>query len=48
MKSGDKAVSKKKFKDYKILYLVIAQGQITLADKILILTERVCYFDLTL
>ena len=41
------AVSEKTFKDYKILYMYIAQGQgqITLGDKILIVTERVCYFE---
>ena len=45
------AVSEKKtFKDYKILYMYIAQGQgqITLGDKILIVTKQVCYFELTL
>ena len=43
-----KAVSEKKtFKDYKILYMYIAQGQgqRTPRDKSLIVTERVCYFD---
>ena len=43
-------VSEKMFKDYKILYMYIAQGQvqITPGDKMLIVTERVCYFDHTL
>ena len=41
------AVLEKIFKDYKILYMYIAQGQgqISLGNKILIVTERVCYFD---
>ena len=44
------AVSEKTFKDHEILYMYIAQGQmqITLGDKILIVTERVCYFYHTL
>ena len=44
------AVLEKTLNDYKTLYMYIAlgQGQITLGDKILIVTERVCYFDYTL
>ena len=45
------AVSERKtFKDYEILtmYLAQGQGQITLGDKILIVSERVFYFDHTL
>ena len=39
------AVSEKTFKDHKILYMYTAQvqRQITPGDKILIVTERVCY-----
>ena len=49
VKTGQ-AVSKKTFKDYDILYMYVGQGlgQIILGDKILIITERVCYFDHTL
>ena len=41
------AVSEKTCKDDEILYMYIAQGQeqIALGDKILTVTERVCYFD---
>ena len=41
------AVLKKTYKIYQILCMYIAQGQgqITLGDKILIVTERVSYFD---
>ena len=45
------AVSKKNtFKNYESLYTCIdqGQGQITLGDKILIVSENVCYFDQTL
>ena len=47
MKIGQPVLEKKTFKDYEILYMFIAkgQGQITLGDKILIVTKRVCYFD---
>ena len=47
VKIGQAVSEKKTFKDYKILYTYIAQGQgqISLGDKILIVTERVCYFD---
>ena len=47
---GQAVSEKKMFKDYDILYMYIAQGQgqITLGDKILIVTERICYFDHTL
>ena len=51
LKKIDRDVSEKKtFKDYEILYIHITQGkgQITLGDKRLIVTERVCYFDHTL
>ena len=52
MKSGEigHTVLEKTFKDNEVLYLYIAQGQgkITLEDKILIVTESVCYFDHTL
>ena len=50
VKIGLSVSEKKTFKDYKILYMYIAQrqGQITPGDKILIVTERVCYFDHTL
>ena len=50
VKIGQAVLEKKLFKDYEILYMYIAQGQgqITLGDKILIVTERVCYFDHTL
>ena len=50
VKIGHAVSEKKTFKDYKILYLNIAQGQghITLGYKIVIVTERVCYFDHTL
>ena len=39
---GQAVSEKKRFKDYEILYMFIAlgQGQITLGDKILIVTER--------
>ena len=44
------AVSEKMFKDYEILFMIIAQGQgqFTPGDRILMITERVCYFDHTL
>ena len=50
VKSGHAVSEKKAFKDYEIPYMYIAkgQGQITLGDKILIETGRVCYFDHTL
>ena len=50
MKIGQAVSEKKTFKDYKTLYMYIAQGQgqITQEDKILIVTKRVCYFDHTL
>ena len=50
MTIGQAVSEKKMFKDYEILYVYIAQGQgqLTLADKILIVIERVCYFDYTL
>ena len=53
MQSGENgpAVSEKKtFKDKEILYMYIAQrqGQITLGNKILIVTKRVFYFAPTL
>ena len=50
VKIGQTVSEKKMFKDYKILYMYIAhgQGQITLRDKILTLTKRVCYFHHTL
>ena len=49
MKVGQ-AVLEKTFNDNEILFMYIAQGQgqITLGDKILIGTERICYFDHTL
>ena len=50
VKIGQAVSDKKTCKDYKILYMYIAhgQGQITLRNKILIATKRVCYFDHTL
>ena len=47
---GQTVSEKKTFKDYEILYMYIAQGKwpITLEDKILFVTKRVCYFDHTL
>ena len=51
MKSGEKwsaVLENKTFKDYEILYIAQGQGQITLGDKVLIVTERGCYFDHTL
>ena len=50
VKTGQAVSEKKRFKDYKILYIYIAQrqGQITQEDKILIVTKMVCYFDHTL
>ena len=47
VKTGQAVLEKKTFKDYEILYMYIAQGQgqITLEDNILFVTERVCYFD---
>ena len=50
MKTGQAVSEKKKFKDYEILYMYIAQGQgqITQEDKILLVTKSVCYFDHTL
>ena len=50
VKIGQAVSEVKAFKDYEILFMYIAQGQgqITLDDKILIVTERVCYFDHTL
>ena len=53
VKSGETghAVSgKKTFEDYEILYMYIdqGQGQMSLGDKNLIATKRVCYFDHTL
>ena len=46
MKIGQ-AVSEKKVKDYKILYMYRAQRQEQLipGNKSLIVTERVCFFD---
>ena len=43
-------VSEKTFKNYTILYMYIAQwqGQITLWDKILIITKMFYYFNHTL
>ena len=50
MKIGQAVLEKKTFKDNEILYMYIAQGQgkITPGDKILIVTERIYYFDHTL
>ena len=50
VKIGQAVSEKKTFKDYVILYMYTAQGQgqITLRDKIMIVTKRVCYFDHTL
>ena len=50
VKIGQAVSERKPFKDYKVLYMYIAQGQgqITLEDKILIVTKRVCNFDHTL
>ena len=53
MKSGEigQAVSEKQsFKDYDILCMYIAQGQgqITLGDKIFVVTKGVYFFDHTL
>ena len=47
VKIGQAVSEKKTFKDYKILYMYITQvqGQIATGNKILIVTERVCYFD---
>ena len=47
VKIGQAVLEKKTFKD---LYMIIAQeqGQIIPGDKIMIVTERVCYFDHTL
>ena len=47
---GQVASGKKTFKDYEILHMYIAQGQgqLTLGDKILIVTEKICVFDHTL
>ena len=44
------AFQRRNFKDNEILYMYTAQvqGQITLRDKHLIVTERICYFDRTL
>ena len=49
-KIGQAVSEKKTFKDYVILYMCIAQvqGQITLGNKILIVTKRVCYIDQTI
>ena len=52
MKSGENWSSfseKKTFKDYEI-FIHVAQGQrqITMGDKILIVTKSVCYFNHTL
>ena len=43
MKIGEDVLEKKTFKDYEILYMYIAlgQGQKTLGDKTLIVTEKV-------
>ena len=43
VKTGQAVSEEKMFKDYEILYMYIAQGQgqITQADKILIVTKRV-------
>ena len=50
VKIGRAVSEKKSFKDSEILYMYTAkgQGQITLGNKILIVTKRVCYFDHTL
>ena len=50
MKIGQADSEKKTFKDNEISYMYIAQGQgqITQEDKILLVTKRVCYFDLIL
>ena len=51
MKSGENWSSflKKTFKDYEIfIHVALGQGQITLGDKILIVTKRVCHFNHTL
>ena len=50
VKIGQGVLEKNTLKDYKILYRSIARGQeqITLEDKILIVTERICHFDHTL
>ena len=47
---GQAITEKTMFKDYKILFMYIAQeqGQIAPGDKILIATKRTCYFDHTL
>ena len=46
---GEAVSDNKTFKDYKILYMYIARGhgQIIPGDKILTVTESVCYFDHT-
>ena len=50
MNSGQADSENKMFKDYKIayMYIVQGQGQISPGNKILILIKRVCYFDHTL
>ena len=50
VKIGQAVLEKKTFKDYEVLYMIIAQeqGQIIPGDKIMTVTERVCYFDHTL
>ena len=48
VKSGHAVTEKKTFKDYEILYIAQGQGQTTLGDKILLVTERVSYFGQTL
>ena len=48
VKIGQAVSQKKMLKDYEILYMYIVQGQGQInQDKILIVTKRVCYFDLT-
>ena len=48
VKIGQAVSQKKTLKDYEILYMYIVQGQGQInQDKILIVTKRVCYFDLT-
>ena len=44
VKIGQAVSEKKTFKDYKILYMYVVQGQGQITqDKILIVTKRVCY-----
>ena len=50
IKIGQAVQEKKTFKYYETLHMYLAQGQgqVTPGDKILIVTERVCYFYYTL